>query len=435
MRSGLAATSSVSFSGRHEQGERSMAVAITGLGVISPYGAGSSPLMNGLLQGSMAPRLRRSRNWPSPGVGPTIASIDERTLATVLGDERRRGLNAETITLLAAARLAIADAGLEHVQGDGTGVVVSTRHAGLQDYAELFLAGTSKEIGAVNPARGPQTGLNAPAAHLSIRLSARGPNMTMSNGAVGGLDALSYAVDTLRASRAETMLVGGVDVLPRVAGALLAEQAIPAGVPCARPFDRRRCGSMLGEAGVTVILENRDHAKRRGARIRAEVSAVASAFSPRDDLAEASRRSLTNALDACSTDRRTVVAGFAGANGSVAGDAAEAQALHELLGDRVSICAIKGAVADSAGAGALTQVAVAALSLEHQMVPPTIGFRLRDPDLPTLMLSTSPQALASGPIVVHTWDEACCAASAVLHSHRPAARPRASAGRRSHRAH
>jgi 3-oxoacyl-[acyl-carrier-protein] synthase II len=392
-----------------------MVVGITGVGVISPYGIGSSPLMDGLLAGSAAPRLRRLKTWPDSQSGPIVASLDERDAAVVLGGERRRDLNAETSTLLAAARMAIADARLEHAEGERTGIVVSTRHAGLQDYAELFRAGMSKRAGAVSPARGPRTGLNAPAAHLSIRLGARGPNMTISNGAVGGLDALSYAVDALRGGRAETMLVGGVELPPAVGGALLAERTVTGEIPWARPFDRARRGPMLGEAGVMIVLESDAHARRRGARVRMQVSAVASAFSPQDDLVDASRRSLTQALDSSSTHHRTVAAIFAGANGSVQGDAAEARALYELFGDRVPICAIKGATADCAAAGALAQVVVAALAWEHREVPPTVGFRSRDRDLPALRILTSPHALASGPVVVHAWDEACCAASAVLH--------------------
>jgi 3-oxoacyl-[acyl-carrier-protein] synthase II len=396
-------------------------VGITGMGVLSPYGAGCGALIDGLLGGSAAGRAKRLQGWPDPQTGLTIAGIDDRDVAAVLGDERRRGLNPETSVLLAAARMAIADAGLEHVRGAGTGIAVSTRHAGLQDYAELFWAGVGGQAGAVSPARGPQTGFNAPAAQLSIRLGARGPNMTMSNGSVGGLDALSYAVDALRAGSAEVMLVGGIELAPRVAGGLLARQATTA-TTRPRPYDRGRSGPLLGEAGIVVVLESRAHARRRGSGIRVEVGAVTSAFAPRNDLLGASRRTLVGALDACSTDRGEVAAIFSGANGSVGGDATDAHALHELFGDRVAVCAIKGATGDGAGAGALTQVVVATLGMERQTIPPTVGFRSPDPALPALGVSTSARELARGPIVVHTWEEPCCAASALLHDCAPTRR-------------
>jgi 3-oxoacyl-[acyl-carrier-protein] synthase II len=397
-----------------------MAIAITGLGGISPYGAGSFTLIDGLLSGSLARRSRPMRAWPKAGQGPLVLSVDEQAYADVLDNESSRGLNAEAAILLASARLAIADAGLELGDGDSTGVVVSTRHAGLQDYAELFWAGMSDEVGAVSPARGPLTGLNAPAALLSIRLGARGPNMTLSNGTTGGLDALSYAVDALRSGRSKTMLVGGVEVIPRVGGTALGEgEPRSLGGCWGRPFDRHRCGPVAGEAGVTMVLERDDDARRRGARVRARVSAVASAFSPRNDLTAASRRSIAQALEACHTDQRTVVGVFAGANGSVAGDAAEALVLYELFGDGVPICAIKGVMADSAGASALTQIGAATLALERQVVPPTARLQVRDRSLPSLSISASPQQLQRGPVVVHAWDEGGCAASAILDRGQP----------------
>lgn len=397
-----------------------MVVAITGLGIISPYGSGPSPLMEGLLRGLPARSGRRLVKLPGSTADFAITSVDDRDVTAALGTQPRRGLNPEIAILLAAACLAMADAGLEHEQGDATGVAVSTRHAGLQDYAELFQAGISHEVGAINPARGPLTGLNAPAAYLSIRLRARGPNMTMSNGAVGGLDALAYGVEALHDGHARRMLVGGVEAHPPVAGEQLATRDHATTVIRGLPFDRRRRGPALGEAGVVVVLEEASQALRRGARVRAQVSVATNAFSPSDDLVEASRRSLTQALDAGSTDHNAVAAAFAGANGSIAGDAAEAHALYQLFGGRVPICAIKGAVAEAGGAGGLTQVAIAALCLERRILPPTIGFQLRDPQLPALRILTSPQALGPGPVLVHSWDEACCSASVVMRDYRPA---------------
>lgn len=198
----------------------------------------------------------------------TALELDMPPAAELLRGERLRAVSIEARLLLAAARLALLDAGLYGdelpIDPDELGIVVATRFAGLQDYVELYRAGTEGERPRVNPARGPQTGLTAPAAELSIRLPAGGPNATVSNGAVGGLDALRYAADQLAAGRAGAMLVCEAEPAPAVLG----DGA--AGTPD------------LGHAAV-VVLEAEHSARARGATPRVLVAAVATAFSPDGD--------------------------------------------------------------------------------------------------------------------------------------------------------
>ncbi|HMJ01956.1 MAG TPA: beta-ketoacyl synthase N-terminal-like domain-containing protein [Conexibacter sp.] len=273
------------------------------------------------------------------GVG--VVSADELAtpaVAELLQGERLRSLNPETKLLLAAARLALRDAGLVDgvVHPDELGVVVATRHAGLQDYVELFLAGIGGDDARVNPARGPQTGLNAPAAHLSIRLPAAGPNATLTSGAAAGLDALRYATDALTAKRAIAMLVCGVDVVPAIVRS-----------PSARPG---------GAAVLVVEAEGVTRAPREG--IRVGVAAVATAYSPRDDVDEASERALRDALRDAQLAPDAVRSSFTPRD------------------------------ADGEGVGALAQLALAVGSLRR--------------------------GEATGPVLVHASDESCGAGAAVL---------------------
>jgi 3-oxoacyl-(acyl-carrier-protein) synthase len=406
--------------------------AITGLGVLSPYGIGAAALFDGLMSRSAAPQVRKLHTWLEPDADTTCFFVDDADVAAVLGDQRRRTLNAETCLLLAAARLALADARLDaRPIGDRTGIVVSSCHAGLGDYAELLRAGLAAGVRGVNPARGPQTGLSAPAAHVSIRLGLAGPSMTIANGAGGGLDALAYAADTLDGGRADAMLVGGVDVVPRIETVRPHTHPTRAPTTGARPFDRDRAGPVAGEAGVVVVLERLDSAEERlgaaGSVPRARLGAVASAFSPEPGLSRASLRSLHRVLadrpppgspSGVSADRApphtTPSAVIAGASGSVTGDAAEALALYRLLGKHVPVCAIKGGVGNCAGAAALAQVATAVLSSERGRLPPTPGFTERDERLAPIRVLTEPASLEPGPIAVNAWDEDCRAASAVI---------------------
>lgn len=249
------------------------------------------------------------------GVGRLTAdALDTPPIVELLRGERLRSLNVETTLLLAAARLALQDAGRDQdaVEPDELGVVVATCHAGHRDYAELFLAGLDPTGPRVNPARGPQTGLNAPAAMISIRLGAGGPNATLSNGPVGGLDALSYAADALAAERAAAMLVCGVDVVPEGVGAA-GETEQPG-------------------AAVVIVLEPGGTTQPRPERIRALVAGVATACSAGDDAADAPARALHEACRIAGVEpEATAQAAFDANDGEAESTAAVTQ-----LGDAAS---------------------------------------------------------------------------------------------------
>jgi 3-oxoacyl-[acyl-carrier-protein] synthase II len=407
-----------------------VSAVVTGLGVLSPYGIGTDALARGSACGSLEQLLCPTSGWPSSAGKPLrCARVRDSDIAAVLEEEPRRFLNRESLLLLAAARLALADAQHPPEQIAHTGIVVSTRHAGLQDYADLFWTAlgqhAAQPVGRprVSPARGPQTGLNAPAANLSIRLGAKGPNLTLTNGAAGGIDALAYATGALESGRATTMLVGGVEVIPQVTHNLSQREGYRTTCPLPRPFDRDRGGAMLGEAGVVAVLEHDKHAQRRGARAHAHVRATATAFAPDHDLERASRRSLTSALTACSLAPQQVGAVFAAANGSIAGDAAESRALHAIFGEHTPICAVKGATADSMGAAALVQLVVAITSMQQQTIPATAGFHSPGQDIAAIRILAQPEPLPPGPVAIHAWDTMSCSATAVIDSAHKRASP------------
>jgi 3-oxoacyl-(acyl-carrier-protein) synthase len=189
----------------------------------------------------------------------TAAELETPAVTALLAGARLRNVSLESRLALAAARLALLDAGLatDLLDADALGVVVATSHAGLQDYVELYRDGIEGERPRVRPAQGPQTGLNGPAAELSIRLPAAGPNATVCNGAVGGLDALRWAADQLAAGRAGALLVCGVEVVPDVLG-----------------------GDASRGAAAVVVLEAIRAAHARGATPRALVGEVTTAYEP-----------------------------------------------------------------------------------------------------------------------------------------------------------
>jgi 3-oxoacyl-(acyl-carrier-protein) synthase len=368
-----------------------MAVAISGLGAVTSFGIGASVFFEAATEARSPDRFE----------------ID--AVRRGLRGHRLHALNEETMILLLSARHALLDGGTTPaVDPRGLGVAVSTSRAGLKEYATLYRHAV-RNGGRANPSFGPQTGFNAPAAHVSIDLGAEGPNATFPSGPVAGFEALSWAVDAIEESVATAMLVCGVD-LPPAAGRTAGD-----GGSGPRPFDCRRFGPVAAAAGVAILLEDERSLRRRGVSPYATVEAVATAFSSAGDLLDACERALENAVEQTACPRQRIGSCIAGANGSVWGDACEAFALHDVLARNTAVAAIKGSSGETDGAGALLEVAAAALSLSRSALPPTTGLVRLDPALPRLAVSPRPVAIdAERPLMVHAFDPENAAGAALV---------------------
>jgi 3-oxoacyl-(acyl-carrier-protein) synthase len=394
-----------------------VSVVITGIGAVTVAGVGVDRLWRWVLAGRKP--SGRQGFPPPPGLPPTslvrAATIGEYDVREHVDIKKIRGLTPESRAFLVAAALACREADVPDKRCDDPsfGVVVGTTTAGLNDYVEMFASRLDLGVHNVNPARGPLTGPNTPAAQFSIFAGAAGPNLTICSGDCSAIDALAVATDLLRSGRADTVIVGGVDTLSYLL--LCARQAADptfGAVEVARPFDRRRTGAVPGEAAVAFVLERSTSAHARGARVLAEVLGAGTAFGTNSRVAAG--RAARDALASAVIDPSDVETVLASAAGSVGPDAAEADLLHDLFGTNVSVCSVKGAVGECAAAAAAVHVAVAALSLCTGIVPATTGYREADPSLPPLSITTSPRTVDRGPALIHSFSPDGHAAALVL---------------------
>lgn len=371
-----------------------MSIAITGAGAVTVAGIGVEKLWRWVLDGHTPPS--RDAFKPPPGLPPTsavrAATIGEYDVRRHIEIKKVRALTRESRAFLVAATLACRDADIPAKRSDDPsfGVVVGTTTAGLHDYIEMFASRLDIGVEQVNPAQGPVTGPNTPAAQFSIFAGAAGPNLTVSSGDCAAIDAVAVASDLLRAGRADTVVVGGVDTLsylPIYTG--LASDRTFGAAEVARPFDRRRTGAVPGEAAVAFVLERSTSARARGARVLAEVLGTGAAFAPHSRAAAG--RATREALASAAVDPVDVNTVLASAAGRVGSDADEADVLHELFGVKTAVCSVKGAVGECAAAAAV-HIAVAALSLGVGTVPATTGYTEPDPQLPPLSITKSPCA-------------------------------------------
>lgn len=386
-----------------------MTATITGIGALSPSGLGTEALLDA---------LATSRQQDPPHDAPLVTHAAPRS---------NNFVNAESLLLLAAARHALRDSALPQADIAHAGVVVSTRHAGLHDYAELLLSALNRRQESprpprVSPARGPQTGLNSPAAHISIQLAATGPNATIVNGAVGAINALEYAIRAIAEQRTTMMIVGAIEVHPSLCATQRTDRA-PTGCRRiqARPFDEHREGPRPTEAAIALVVEDEDAARSRHAAIQARIRSASSAFSAAGDLAAASRAGLERALAGASLAPHDVGAVFAGASGSLSGDAAESHAIYDTFGPNTPVCAVKGATGDAGAASPLVQLIAALASARQGQIPASPGFRSPGSDIAPINVLAQPTATATAPLIVNTWDGEASVGAAVIEPIAPAA--------------
>lgn len=373
-----------------------MTVAITGVATLSSLG---EDFAGALLKGRTAFSRREiaSRAFPGP-TSLYAAHLEELPARELLGKKGLRSLSRESTALMCAAVLACRDAGIDPASWsrEEVGVFAATVLGGLDDYVTILSDALHEGTDHVNPARGPQTGLNAPASQLAIRLGAEGPNMTFSTGATSGAEAIAHAVESLDLGRGRRVLAGGVDTWSALAArALCGGVAGPDEPP--RPFDRDRTGTVYGEAAVMLVLESGG----AGPVVRG----AGRGFDPRPGgRADAARRALTGALAEAGLDAGDVDAVVASASGDESLDADEAKALADVIGEDAPVYAPKGSVGECLGASGGLQAAAAALILGSGIVPATPNFSVLDSEGPRIGVATSPVRVDARNVLVHALD-------------------------------
>jgi 3-oxoacyl-[acyl-carrier-protein] synthase II len=276
-----------------------------------------------------------------------------------------------------AAREALADAELDRLTSLHLGVAVGTTLGGMRIF-ERWEGGE-----ALAAADLEQVPYYAPAVRVARTFAARGPVATAQLACASGTYAIALAADWVRRGRADVVLAGGADLLCRfvVAGF----NCLRATASTARPFDVRRRGLVLGEGAAVLVVESAAHARRRGARVRAELVGIGAAgdavhMTAPDREGGGAERAIRAALADAGLPPRAV--GFVSAHGTGTpyNDAMEAVALGRVFGERaVPVNSIKGAIGHTLGAAGAFEAVLCVQTLATGVVPPTVGLTAVDP--------------------------------------------------------
>jgi 3-oxoacyl-[acyl-carrier-protein] synthase II len=379
---------------------------ITGIGLINPLGLSTAAVWHGLSAGQS-------------GIGP-IKAFDAANLPVRIGgevrdfdaknflakDQRKQiKVMARGIQLaVAAAQVALDDGQLDKSKLDPTRFGI--------EFASGLLATELKDLAAaaqLSYGNGPKLDMdkwgaegirlveplwmlkylpNFLASHISILHNAQGPNNTITQSDVAGLLALGEAQRILQRDQADFFIVGGAEskinplTMTRMCLFAPLSKRNDAPAQASRPFDRQRDGFVVAEGAAVLLVEELEHAKRRGARISAEVSGFGSAFDRQRDgrgLARAIHAALVQA-DIGPDDVDHV---NANGLGTPQADAWEARAIREVFGERpVPVFAAKGAVGNLGAGSGLTEMAFSILAGLQGTLPATRNCDDPDPACP-----------------------------------------------------
>lgn len=364
-------------------------VVITGIGCLGAYGTGLPALAKALASGlpTMVP-IDSSAGYHRRNAATQVAAAAGLDLSPWLSPQAARRMSDLSQFAVAAARMALQDAGLADVRGERTAVALATA-LGPGGFTEQLARQILDKGGrAASPFLFTDCVANAAAGQVGIDLGARGPNLTICQREAGPLLALAQGAEEIARGRADVCLAGAADEIKPLVHALLDRfrglvRPAPHG-ELPRPFDVRRGGALAGEGATIVVLEAEPHARARGARILARVGATARAFDPTagragyGDDAAGLATTLQQRLGRWLAETDTVVSG---ASGTRRGDALEAAVLQRALPHRPRVLAPK-AVHGEFGGGTLAAALLALTDRPFAAIPacdrpdPALGIAL-----------------------------------------------------------
>lgn len=371
-------------------------VVITGLGVVSPVGNGKEEFWNNLLAGK-------------PGVGPITqfdatdfpvkiaGEVKDFDPVALAGDRKTvRHMDRYTQFAVAAAKMAVADAKLDMTKEDPNmaGTLIGTGIGGIHVMEDTILQIEKRGPGKVNPFAIPMMIANMASGQVSITLGLRGPVLTDVTACASGTNSIGLAARLIKYGDADIMIAGGAEAAVSkapMAGfaamkALSSRDCPPEEASC--PFDARRDGFVLGEGSGVLVLEELEHAKKRGAHIYAELAGYGSngdayhITAPRPG-GELAYLCMEKALKDAHTKPEEVDYINAHGTSTHLNDLNETSAIKALLGKHayeIPVNSTKSMTGHLLGAAGAIEAVVCALSIENNKVHPTINLKERDPE-------------------------------------------------------
>jgi 3-oxoacyl-[acyl-carrier-protein] synthase II len=372
-------------------------VVVTGLGCVSPVGKTVAESWSNLLEGKSG--IEAITSFDTANLAVKFAGqVKGFNVADYMPEKEARHMDRFIHLGLAAADEAIRDSGLpsgEQLDAElatRIGVNVGSGIGGLpmieETHAEMMNRGPRR----ISPFFVPASIINMISGHVSIRHGFQGPNIAVVTACTTGLHAIGLSGRLIESGDADVMIAGGAEscVSPLGVGGFAAARALSTRNDdprtASRPWDKDRDGFVLGEGGGVLVLEEYEHAKKRGAKIYAELSGFGmsgDAYHMTAPNVDGPRRSMAAALKNAGINPGQVQYVNAHGTSTPLGDVNETNAIKLALGDHAKKVVVNSTKSMTGhllgGAGGIESV-FTVLAIHHQKSPPTINIFNQDPE-------------------------------------------------------
>lgn len=371
-------------------------VVITGIGAVAPNGIGREAFWRGLAEGkNCVDRISFFDPFGhSSQVAAEIRNFEPRDFIPHK-EVKRMGRSAQLA--VAAAQLAVSDGNLiltdaikNHIM-----VILGTGTSGIEYVEEDFYMLRAVGVNKMRPYVGIAAFGGALSSEVSRSLKLTGSSLTVSTGCTGGIDAMGYALNSIRYGPANLAITGGADaaVSPGILGAFCQMGAVTTNFnnrpqKASRPFNKDRDGFVIGEGSWVFIFEELNHALRRNAKIYAEVIGYGStcdAYHMSRPLPSGkySIQAMESAIIDAMIQPKDVDYINAYGNATLINDSYETMVIKKVFGKhayKLMVSSTKSMLGHSIGACGAGGVASALLAISEGIVPPTINYEVPDPD-------------------------------------------------------
>ncbi|MBK9975691.1 MAG: beta-ketoacyl-ACP synthase II [Planctomycetes bacterium] len=371
-------------------------VVITGLGVICPVGNDVNTFWNAVLRGENG--ITRLDDFVAAGLTTVIAGRVKGFDAAVAFGDRKYARQTDPFVHYAvyAAEQALKDSALNLESEDRSriGCIIGSGIGGLEEIQDGNRILIERGPGRINPFFIPKLMLNAAAGNVAIRFGLKGPNFATASACAAANHALGAAFRTIQYNDADIMVCGGTEAAVTVLGmagfcsARAMSQRNDDPAHASRPFDKERDGFVMGEGGGIAVFEELEHARKRGAKIYAEVvgfGATDDAFhmtTPSED-GEGAVRSMENALRDGGLKPQDVDYINAHGTSTEYNDRTETRAINKLFTDhakKLMVSSTKSMIGHLLGASGAVELVATALAIQNDIAPPTRNLLVPDPE-------------------------------------------------------
>ena len=374
-------------------------IVVTGLGIVSPIGNTVKDFWDALLAGKSGVGPLTAFD-PTPFTCHIAAEVKNFDASDYMSSKDLRRLDRFVKFGVVASKMAVSNSGLDldKEDRDRIGVIVGSGIGGLhtieREHAEYIKRGPEKGPSRITPFLIPMLIVNMASGQVSISLGVKGPNSAVATACASGNHAIGDAYRIIQRDEADIMIAGGAEgaITPMGFGGFCSLKAVSLRnndpEKASRPFDKERDGFVMGEGSGIIVLEEFEHAKKRGADIYCELvgygmSGDAYHITAPDPTGSGAKRCMEECLKSGKINLNEIDYINAHGTSTQLNDKIETLAIKNLFGEfskKIAISSTKSMTGHMLGAAGGAEAIVCALAIKEGVIPPTTNYETPDPD-------------------------------------------------------